>query len=158
MKNYKINIAMQENDLKIIALKGEKGDPGAIKMLVVNELPSVGEDGTIYLLPITPDTQENNYAEYIYINGQWELLGKIGVQVDLTDYYTKSETNTLLSGKQNTIDSSHKLDYSLISNTPTIPTKTSQLINDSDFTTKTYVDSLVGDINSALDTINGEVI
>ena len=39
-----------------------------------------------------------------------------------------------------------------------IPTNTSQLSNDSGFTTKTYVDGIVGDINSALDAINGEVI
>lgn len=39
-----------------------------------------------------------------------------------------------------------------------IPTKTSQLINDSDFTTKSYVDGIVGDINAALDLINGEVV
>ena len=39
-----------------------------------------------------------------------------------------------------------------------IPTKTSDLINDSDFTTKSYVDEIVGDINAALDLINGEVV
>ena len=100
--------------------KGDKGDAGAIKMLVVDALPQTGADDTIYLVPITPDTTGNNYAEYIYINGAWELLGKIGVQVDLTGYYTKEETNTLLSGKQNTIDNNHKLDYSLISNTPNL--------------------------------------
>ena len=66
--------------------KGDKGDAGAIKMLIVAELPATGADDTIYLVPITPDTTGNNYAEYVYINGAWELLGKIGVQVDLTDY------------------------------------------------------------------------
>lgn len=39
-----------------------------------------------------------------------------------------------------------------------IPTKTSDLINDSDFTTKSYVDEIVGNINAALDLINGEVV
>ena len=38
---------------------------------------------------------------------------------------------------------------------PTIPKKTSDLTNDSDFTTKTYVDGLVGDINTALESILG---
>ena len=124
--------------------KGDKGDAGAIKMLIVAELPETGADDTIYLVPLeTPDVSGNNYAEYVYINGAWELLGKIGVQVDLTDYYTKTETNTLLNAKANTSD---------------IPTKVSQLQNDSNFTTKSYVDGLVGDINSVLDAINGEVI
>ena len=39
-----------------------------------------------------------------------------------------------------------------------IPTKTSDLTNDSDFTTKAYVDGLVGDIDTALDLINGESV
>lgn len=67
--------------------KGDKGDPGAIKFEIVAELPTENiKEDTIYLVPITPDTQGNNYAEYIYVNGQWELLGKIGVQIDLTNY------------------------------------------------------------------------
>ena len=39
-----------------------------------------------------------------------------------------------------------------------IPTKTSDLTNDSGYTTKTYVDGLIGDIDTILDNINGEVI
>lgn len=139
--------------------KGDKGEPGAIKMIIVNELPQTGQEDTIYLVPLAiPESQENRYAEYVYINDTWELLGKIGIQVDLTDYYTKTQTNNLLDNKQDKITQTNKLDYSLIDNTPTIPSKTSDLTNDSDFTTKTYVDNIVGDINTALDTINGEVI
>lgn len=48
--------------------------------------------------------------------------------------------------------------YNDLIDKPAIPTKTSQLINDSDFVTQNYVDGLVGDINSVLDDINGEVI
>ena len=86
------------------------------------------------------------------------MISKIRIQIDLTNYYTKTETNNLLNNKQDKITQTNKLDYSLIDNTPTIPSKTSDLTNDSDFTTKIYVDGLVGDINTALDTINGEVI
>ena len=39
-----------------------------------------------------------------------------------------------------------------------IPTKTSQLTNDSNFVTQTYVDNLVGTISTTLDTINGEEV
>ena len=42
-------------------------------------------------MPITPDTGGNNYAEYIYVNNAWELLGKIGVQLDLTNYVTNTD-------------------------------------------------------------------
>lgn len=45
-----------------------------------------------------------------------------------------------------------------IAKTTDIPTKTSELTNDSGFATETYVNGIVGDINSVLDTINGEVI
>ena len=41
----------------------------------------------------------------------------------------------LANGKQNAITSTNKLDYSLIDNTPTIPSKTSDLTNDSGFIT-----------------------
>ena len=39
-------------------------------------------------------------------------------------------------------------------NTSDIPTKTSDLTNDSDFTTKAYVDGLIGDIETLLYNIN----
>ena len=74
--------------------QGEKGEPGAIKMVIVNELPETGSDDTIYLVPITPDISGNNYAEYIYINGQWELLGKIGVSV-VIDSITNQEIDAM---------------------------------------------------------------
>ena len=97
-----------DSEYTFVDLKGDKGEPGAIKMVIVNQLPSTGADDTIYLVPLaTPESQENNYAEYIYINGNWELLGKIGIQVDLTDYALKSEIPTQLS--QLTDDSTHRL-------------------------------------------------
>lgn len=60
-------------------------------------------------------------------------------------YYTKSEVDSLLAGKQDKITSDNKLDYSLLSATPTIPTKTSELTNDSDFTT-------AGEVATAINT------
>ena len=100
-----------------------QGEPGAIKVQIVNELPQTGSGDTIYLVPLEhPDIQGNNYAEYIWVNGQYELLGKIGVQVDLTDYYTKTETNTLLNGKQDKIDNDHKLSASLVSGLSSVAT------------------------------------
>lgn len=50
------------------------------------------------------------------------------------------------------------LSLAYIKNKPNIPTKTSEITNDSDYTTKAYVDGLVGNINAVLDAINGEVI
>ena len=88
-----------ESDYTYVDLKGDKGDAGAIKMLIVAELPATGADDTIYLVPLeNPDVQGNNYAEYVYINGAWELLGKIGVQVDLTDYVKFTDYATTNKG------------------------------------------------------------
>ena len=43
----------QEGDTQYeyVNLKGDKGEPGAIKMQIVNELPETGSDDTIYLVP-----------------------------------------------------------------------------------------------------------
>lgn len=85
-----------------------RGEPGAIKFEIVETLPTENiKEDTIYLVPITPDTQGNNYAEYIYVNGQWELLGKIGVQIDLsnyvqfTDYATDSKGGVIRTSTPN---------------------------------------------------------
>ena len=108
-----------------------KGDAGAIQMQIVSTLPETGSEDIMYLVPLEePESQENRYAEYVWVDNKWELLGKIGIEVDLSDYYTKAEVNNL------------------------IPTKTSDLTNDSDYTTKTYVDNLVGDIETILTTLD----
>lgn len=55
-------------------------------MIIVNELPDIGSEDTIYLVPNTNPEEENNYDEYIYANNSWEKMGGTGVQVDLTNY------------------------------------------------------------------------
>ena len=81
-----------------------KGDAGAIQFEIVEELPSENiKEDTIYLVPIEPDIEGNNYEEYIYVNNQWELLGKIGVQVDLTNYYTKQEIDSMIGDVESTL-------------------------------------------------------
>lgn len=70
---------------------------GAIKtisMKVVPERPETGEANIIYLVPSSKATIENIYEEWIYVDNKWELIGS--TQVDLTNYYTKEEINTLL--------------------------------------------------------------
>ena len=80
--------------------KGDKGDAGSIKMIIVQALPTENiDESAIYLLPLENPTEEgNNYAEYIYVNNQWELLGRIGVQVDLTDYVKNTDYATASKG------------------------------------------------------------
>lgn len=65
---------------------------------IVNELPTQDiSTTTIYFLRRsrpsgTTQYESDVYDEYIYVNGTWELIGN--TYVDLSDYYTKSETNT----------------------------------------------------------------
>lgn len=151
--------------------KGDKGDPGAIKMIIVAQLPEIGQDDTIYLVPLEQPTEEgNNYAEYVYINGQWELLGKIGVHVDLTDYVKFTDYATSSKGGVIKVNNGYgiAMDSGFLSgSTKTYANYTSggnslivckgtleNVITGKDLTTKAYVDGLVGDIQTLLDNLN----
>ena len=106
---------------------------------IVSVLPQSGVEGIAYLVPI----QGQNLKFNVYT---WEVIddttdpytygfvqfGGGSVTVDLSNYYTKTETDSLLNGKAN---SSHTHTTSDISNFPTIPSKTSDLTNDNGFIT-----------------------
>ena len=91
-----------EKNYVFVNLKGEKGDKGeagAIKMLIVNQLPLTGEEGTLYFVPKVDTEISDLYDEYMWVNNNWELVGEKQITVDLSDYYTKQETNNLLEDK-----------------------------------------------------------
>lgn len=146
--------------------KGDKGEPGAIKMVIVNVLPTTGQEDTIYLVPIDEPETGNNYDEYIYTNGQWEKLGGIQVQVDLTDYV--KFTDYADNGYSGVIETN--LAYGTKMNNGSLACEVfsySDYVLGSDFddegfiskgTLKNVMTATIGDINSLLDTINGEVI
>ena len=119
---------------------------GGLTFLVVETLPEEPVEGTVYLVPSTssistlldvgggPDEGEteeggssdstttapaNIYDEYMWISNQWELIGSTAV--DLSQYYTKTEIDSTLTNK---------------ADTSAIPTKTSQLTNDSGYLTE----------------------
>lgn len=81
--------------------KGDKGDAGSISFKPVAELPTENIDNSvIYLVPIEGDG-ENTFAEYVYIDGKWELLGSVALNVDhseyvkFTDYATVSKAGVI---------------------------------------------------------------
>ena len=87
---------------------------------VVQSLPSTGVNGTIYFTPNNHGTN-NIYDEFIYVNNAWEKIGN--TQVDLSDYVLSNDlAYVAFSG-----------DYENLNNKPTIPTKVSDLTNDSGF-------------------------
>ena len=66
-----------------------------IRMEVVDALPATGESNVIYLL----DDGQGNYDQWVYTESDgWINLGS--EEIDLSNYYTKTEADTLLNGKQ----------------------------------------------------------
>lgn len=79
------------------------GQISTISILVVQSLPTTDiQTNIIYLVPKSTAGTSNAYDEYINTDGTsagWELIGD--TEVDLSNYYTKSETDTLLNAKTN---------------------------------------------------------
>lgn len=125
-----------------------------LNILVVQTLPTTDiSTTTIYLVPKQTAGTQDVYDEYINTTGTtsgWEHIGT--TEIDLSNYYTKTETDTLLSAKADTSDIPTVNDGTLTiqqngttidtftANSATnktvnvtVPTATSELNNDSDF-------------------------
>lgn len=76
---------------------------GKLNMEVVESLPEEGiSTTTFYLLPKETAEEKNVYDEYINTDGTtsgWELIGGISTSIDLSNYYSKSETDALVAEK-----------------------------------------------------------
>ena len=64
---------------------------------VVSELPTTGEAGIVYLVPINPSDLSLGYVQYIWETNQYISLGSTAI--NLANYYTKDETDDLLDKK-----------------------------------------------------------
>ena len=74
------------------------GQISTLHLEVVQVLPTQDISlNTIYLVPKQSAGTQNVYDEYIYVNNAWEHIGD--TEVDLSNYYTKTQTDTLLDGK-----------------------------------------------------------
>ena len=77
-----------------------------------NNLPNDAEEGDAYTVKYSGTSgSDPDGGEYVWGKNQ---QGDFGWRDFSKDCYTKTETNSLLSGKQNTIDSGHKLDADLV--------------------------------------------
>lgn len=149
--------------------KGDKGDAGAIKMIIVNELPETGANDTIYLVPAEDTETGNNYDEYVYVNNAWEKLGGIQVQVDLTDYVkntdyaTGSKGGVVKVGSYGANVNQYGNLYAIIMNYSNYKSASDSsfiakgtlenVITGKELVNKTYVDNIVGDIDTILETL-----
>ena len=154
--------------------QGEPGVPGAVKFIIVQTLPTENiDESAIYLVPSEEPTTQDLYLEYMYINNQWELLGQKQIVVDLqnyvqfTDYATSSKAGVVRPAQGIQVSTTGGLyageyNYATYGNLPTsyfIGKGTLEnVITGKGLTTKSYVDSLVGDIGTILDSINGESV
>lgn len=58
-----------------------------IKSIIVTELPATGVPNTIYFVP-SGESGQNAFNEFIYVNGNWEIVG--GTSIDLTPFLEKT--------------------------------------------------------------------
>lgn len=105
-----------QNETDITAL--QTAVSGALKREIVQSLPTQDiSTTTIYMIRNTTTSGDNIYDEYMYINNLWELIGTSAT--DFSNYYTKTEIDTLLSGKAKDRDVVHKSGDETISGTKT---------------------------------------
>ena len=71
----------------------------SIKFEPVTALPETGVNGVFYLLPSSKPDAKNIYEEYVYVDGKFELVGT--TEIDLTPYAKKTELPTKVSDLTN---------------------------------------------------------
>lgn len=127
----------RERDLeeRIAALK-------SFDVKVVDALPISGISNTVYLVPSRKSADLNVRDEYLWLDGAWEQIGS--TSVDLTDYAKKSELprrpedigaqNALNPSQLAAVNSGITADkVAKMALKEDVPTKTSDLENDSNF-------------------------
>ena len=97
-----IHVTQEEKDLWNAALQSSKDyakelikQLHSFDIIIVDTLPAIedAKSNTIYFLKATHKTNDN-YEEYMAINGQWELIGN--TRIDLTPYLTKESFNNTI--------------------------------------------------------------
>lgn len=82
---------------------------------IVDSLPTQDvEPGKIYLVLSETSTESNKYTEYVYVNGEWEIIGSYTANVDLSGYLTKTDAASTYQPKGN---------YALKTEIPDVSTK-----------------------------------
>lgn len=91
-------------DLMVLAMARKYMDKKVAELVsagwtkqIVKELPTTGNDKTIYMVEKVDNAGNTYYDEYMYTNGKFDGIGT--TRVDLNGYATKDELN----GKENTL-------------------------------------------------------
>lgn len=132
--------------------KGDKGDPGTTQYSDLNGKPTLNGftlEGAVTLNDIGAQPVGDYITPTDYATGS-----KAGLIIASNYYGLKANNNGTIEVQQLSYsDYNSKTGASFISKTTL-----ENVITGKDLTTKAYVDGLVGDINTVLDSINGEVI
>lgn len=105
-----LNGAKKYTDTSVQALMGGVRYKGEVNYY--NNLPNDAEEGDAYTVKYSGTSgSDPDGGEYVWGKDQ---QGDFGWRDFSKDRYTKTETNSLLSGKQNTIDNGHKLNADLV--------------------------------------------
>ena len=87
---------------------------------IVTELPSVGDPHTIYFILKSDSSTGDVYDEWMYIDGNWELVGN--TQIDLSDYatinYVDEQIETLIGNANSEIDGKETEDFTFVQTLP----------------------------------------
>lgn len=125
INDYEVSAVKTYSSSKITALiSGLEG----FSIKVVAELPASGDTKALYLTPSSNTAVTNVYDEYVYVQNAWEKVGS--TSVDLSNYYTKSQTysksevdsmhtdmeyhSTITQAEYNALSDEEKADYKKI--------------------------------------------
>ena len=115
IQNNVIHVTQEDKDLwnSILATANEYARKlfsqlNIFEIIKVTELPTGDNinENTIYFIRNTENLNSNVYDEYMYIDGEWEIIGSTAIDIAgiLADYYTKTEINETLSSYYNKTD------------------------------------------------------
>lgn len=110
-----------------------------LEIKLVDSVEEVTEAGYIYLVPKESTEQKDIFDEYIFYDGKPELIGT--TQIDLSNYYTKTEVDDLLD---------NKADADTVYTKTEVDTALAAKANSSDVYTKDQIDKTVEDITESI--------
>lgn len=131
--------------------------------VIVDELPQEGNPQKIYLVP----DGKGGFVEYHWIGTKWDPIGMI--EFDLSNYSTTQEMmNAIDASALLTLNAAKGYADGLASNYDSAGSASTAETNAKNYadgvgtsavtTANTYTDTKIGNINTILDTINGEVV
>lgn len=107
-----------------------------LKYKVINNITEAIHDNIIYLIPKVDSEIDNIYDEYMFVNGELELIGSIN-NINLEDYVTVDTFNQSLS---------FKADKSTVANLSSVVSDLQANLNN--YVLTTTFNSVVGDLSS----------